>query len=102
VFELLWYIPKSMVFSLLMSEENYGWGLYKRKMAKRLKVNIETVEKHKQSYHILCDLLAFKEFNECQHPPIWVMAPQWEQDKAYWDWERYLNWLENRSFDSRR
>jgi len=102
VFDLLWYIPKSMIFDKLIQEENYGYGLYVRKMARSLKTNPTTVQNHKECYFILCDILAYKEFTECQHPPLWVMAPRWEQDKAYWDWERYFNWLENRSFDSRK
>ena len=101
-FDYLWYIPKSMIFKKIIQEENYGYGLYVRKMAKALKVNVETVEKHKECYFILCDLLMYKEMNESDHPPIWTYQPEFEMQKMYWEWERYLNWLENRAFDSRR
>lgn len=85
-----------------MDEQNYGYGLYVRKQAKSLKVNVDLMERHKECYYILLDILIYKEMTENQHPPLWTVAPRWEQDKAYWDWERYLSWLENRAFDSRK
>ena len=102
MFELLWYIPSSTIFELLDKEDKYGYNLYVRKMAKGLKVNPEVVEMHKASYSILLDLYVYKQLAECQHPPIWTIQPEWEEQKARWEWERLWNWLENRSFDSRR
>ena len=95
MFELLWYIPKSMIFKSLMNEENYGYGLLLRKFKQGFEVYIKTFNRHKECYNILSDILIYKEMNENQHPPLWVIKPQFEQDKAYQEWYTWLDFLQN-------
>ena len=100
-FSQLWWVSQWWVFQELQKEENYGHGLYVRKRARNLPFREETAKQHEEHYWLLMDLHTYKTMNEDKHPPLWTIAPRWEQELAYDQWESYQNWLENRAFDKR-
>ena len=92
--ELTWYVSLQKCKEQLEKEEKYGYGMYLRKISKGLKVNPETVERHRQSYLFWQDLYFFKFFGGPEaHPPLWTMEPRWEQEIAYEWWRGYFSFL---------
>jgi len=92
-FSLLCHVSHYEVWNLLQREDNYGYGLYVRKKKKGLKVIEKTYERSKERFEFLLDLWIYKQMNEDRHWPLWTIAPQFEQDKAYQEWYCYLDYL---------
>ncbi len=73
--------------------ESYGYGLDRRKIKKYLPTIYKTVKRHKEEYYFWLDLYTYKLLrHEGIHDPLWTMAPQWEQDIAYWWWNCYFSY----------
>ena len=87
------FVTLAEVKDLLIREENYGYGLMLRKQKKGLKINPKLFETHKWCYNILLDLYVWKLMTQNEHPPLWVVKPQWEQDKLYHWWRSYFSFL---------
>jgi len=100
-FSNLWWVSQWWVEQELDREEKYGHGLYVRKRARNLPFREETAKQHEEHYNVLLDWRIHKIMNEDPHPPLSLTYPRWEMEKAKWEWERYQNWLQNRSMDSR-
>ncbi len=86
LFDLLWFVSLAECFDALDAEDKYGYGMYLRRIDKGLKVNPETVERHKISYNFYLDLYIYKVLRrEGIHDPIYVVRPRWEQEMMR-DW----------------
>ena len=93
-FELLRFVSLAECRKHLIDCENYGYGLDVRRIAKGLPTKEATVQRHRESYDFWMDLFVYKTLRgEGYHPPLYLMEPTFEMEKALDWWQAYFSFL---------
>ena len=91
--ELLRFVTLAECKQKMLQCDNYGYGLDVRRIAKGLPTKEPTVQRHKESYDFWMDLFVYKTLRgEGYHPPLYLISPIWEQEKAYKWWQCYFSY----------
>lgn len=92
-FEMLRFVTLAECRKNLIDANNYGYGLDVRRIAKGLPTKEATVQRHRESYDFWLDLFVFKTLRgEGYHPPLYLIEPTWEMEKAYIEWNAYFSY----------
>ncbi len=92
-FDMLKFVSLAECRKKLIDANNYGYGLDVRRIAKGLPTKDSTVQRHKDSYDFWLDLFVYKKLRgEGYHPPLYLISPIWEQEKAYDFWRCYFSY----------
>ena len=92
-FDMLRFVTLAECKKNLIDAENYGYGLDVRRIKKGLPTKEDTVQRHKESYEWWLDLFVYKTLRGGgYHPPLYLIEPRWEQDKAYEWWRCYFSY----------
>lgn len=90
---MLWYVSLQEIKTKLINASNYGYGLDIRKIKKGLTTKELTVQRHKEEYEFFLDLFVYKTLRgEGFHPPLYLISPIFEQEKAYDFWRCYFSY----------
>ncbi len=89
----LWYISLAEAKDKMLKADAYGYGLDVRRIAKGLSTKEDTVQRHKNSYDFWLDLFVYKTLRgEGYHPPLYLMEPIFEMEKALDWWRAYFSY----------
>ena len=89
----LWWVSLAECREHLLAEENYGHGLYERRIAKGLPTKEKTVAQHKASWEFWQELYCYKLLtDQGYHASLYVIKPRWEQDYAYAWWRTFFSY----------
>ena len=91
--DLLWHVTLAECREELLKEEQYGYGLIKRKIKKFLPYNRETFDRHRELYYFWLDMYSWKLLHgEGFHWPIRLIYPRWEMEIALDWWRVYFSY----------
>ncbi len=93
LFDMLKFVSLAECRKKLINADNYGYGLDMRRIAKGLPTKETTVQRHRESYDFWMDLFVYKTLRgEGYHPPLYLMEPTFEMEKALDWWQCYFSY----------
>jgi hypothetical protein len=91
--DLLWHVSLAECREQLLKEENYGYGLIKRRIKKFLPYSRSEFNRHRELYFWWMDMFVYKTLrNEGIHAPIYLVEPRFEQELMYDWWKAYQSY----------